>query len=74
MILSSKSLNMLLEELNVLKTKYSQCACCERPFLVVSEEVLYCSKKCKVDHDMFRINQEIIQKNARHEARQKYKE
>jgi hypothetical protein len=42
--------------------KFSQCSCCERTFLVVSEEVLYCSKKCKDDHNLFKQNEFKIYK------------
>lgn len=49
------------------KGKLSQCSCCERMFLVDSEEVLYCSWKCKEDHNMFKQNElNQTNKKARH--------
>lgn len=37
-----------------MNNKLSQCACCERIFLVASDEVNYCTKKCKEDHNLFK--------------------
>lgn len=62
---------MYLEGLNILKNQLSQCACCEKTFLVVSEEVLYCSKKCRDDHDMFKANQINIKKMPGYEPGKK---
>lgn len=35
--------------------KNSQCSCCGELFLVISEEVLYCSDERKENHSIFKI-------------------
>jgi ubiquinone biosynthesis protein Coq4 len=39
--------------------KYSQCACCEKIFMIVDEEVMYCSTECRNNHDIFKIVKDI---------------